>query len=480
MRPFALSGVQRPVRRVSAAFVVGSAIAAMALALLVARGADPQILAAVLAVSIVAPLLGRWLNRHGRLTVPQAVAIGSLYAALASTLVFRSRTAAALATNPFDSAGIFRAAALAIALALATIAIVLSREAPAPPIPRVARRIALYALVVGVGIAVAVKPDLVAFRFVELVGFLAAFVACHRTFRGDVAVPMRHLMAFVFTLLVGALVGGVVAPDRAWLEQWEGQGTFRLHGVVPRNSSDFLGILSTIAVAFGLGFRRIRVVPVALGTVVVLLAQHRTGIIAVALLVVLRLLYQRRAEGKVLALAGVAVAAAVIASGVLSDAWARGNPEAVSTLSSRTEWWSAGLETVTRSPLVGLGLSSGARFEVFPSIDRDVTPNLHGTWVEVFVGTGIVGTLFLALAFGGATLVAHRCARRLGDLLPILMVAGLGVNSLTHTSFELASMTLLLLLLTGAYAEHRLTTTGQPGPADSAASPRQGRPTVLA
>ena len=127
------------------------------------------------------------------------------------------------------------------------------------------------------------------------------------------------------------------------------------------------------------------------------------------------------------------------------------------TLSERTEWWAAGVEVGSRSPVIGLGLTSGTRFEVFPSIDRDVTPNLHGTWVEAIVGTGIVGVTLLVAAFGSATGAAHRIGRRRHELMPILLFAGILINSLTHTTVELASLTFLLLVLVGSEAQRRET-----------------------
>jgi O-antigen ligase len=119
-------------------------------------------------------------------------------------------------------------------------------------------------------------------------------------------------------------------------------------------------------------------------------------------------------------------------------------------LNSRVSWWTAGLAAWREAPLVGKGLLTGTRFEVLPQLGRTETSSIHGTWIEALVGTGAIGCGLLALAY----LTALGRAIRSADQFAVLMLALIGVRSLTGSSIESFSAVVLLFLV-AALGPHR-------------------------
>ena len=281
-----------PPRRVTGTFLAVAAVATLLASILTVHGwANPVVIAGGAALA-AAPFTRRFLCRYGGPQLAQSYAVASIYLVLLSTLVLRRRSTAELAATPLDSAGLYRVACLAAAAGLAVIAIVLTRRwEGVPRIPRPAMLTLAYIGAAVVPIVIAVSPGLASFRVLELVIFFTVFLACHRSFRGTWDVPIRHLMDVIYALLATAFIGAVRYHDEAFGEI---HGSDRLKGVFPQLSADFIGILGSLCVAYGLGHRRVRWLPVVFGTAFVIVAQHRTGLVAVAVVVIVRLLYQKR------------------------------------------------------------------------------------------------------------------------------------------------------------------------------------------
>ena len=452
------------VRPIPARMITGGFVAALGLLVLVIAlvstteaGAPVLILAGIGAV--LAPFARRVLRRLGASTLVQAYSLASVYLALVSTLVLRKRSAIDLADNPLDTAGLFRLLALVLALVLASMSLALNSENRFPRPPRFVFFVGAYIAASSIALLVAVDPGLVAFRVLELTVFGVVFLGVYGAFRRQMFVPMRNLMWFVYLLVASSLVSLAVDRNNAWFEPYGFRP--RLKGVYPYLSANYLGILGCLCVAYGLGHRRVRWAPVLVGAGVTLAAQHRTGVLAIAVLVLLRLVLARSSTTTFLAAFAIGLGLSVVAFGVLGNAWSRGQDAAeVGTLSARTNWWESGVEALDRSPLTGLGLSSGARFEVFAERGRfevDV-PNLHSTWLEALVGVGVIGVVLLAIAYVLALRDGWRAATRGRFYVPLLVLVALGINSLTHTTFELASLSMLAFLFAGASASGDLET----------------------
>jgi O-antigen ligase len=89
-----------------------------------------------------------------------------------------------------------------------------------------------------------------------------------------------------------------------------------------------------------------------------------------------------------------------------------------------------------RSPLIGGGLLTATRFEVLAPLGDTYTAGIHSTWVEALVGTGLIGLALLSLSFLVTCKRALVTAVRSGDLVPVLLLAVLGVRTITGNTFE--------------------------------------------
>ncbi len=440
-------------RRITAPFVVGLVVLVLVTAVAIASGLDPVLFLVAGAGVLVAPFVGRALRHLGANDLPQAYALAAMYAALFSTLVLRVRSATDIADNPLDNAGQFRVLMLGVAGMLACASLVLSRGRRLPLPPRSFILFAGYVFAAGIAVLMATHPGLAVFRFGELTVFVLVAYVTYMAFGRQVSVPIRNVMWFVYVLLGTTIVGLFLDTENAWQEAYQAD---RLKGVYPHLSANVIGLLGSVCVAYGLGRRRIHWLPVIAGVGFAAAAQHRTGLMAIAAVILVRLLFARRNTAVVVAMVIMGLTLTVATVGVADQLWSRGQKTAeVSTLSSRTEWWDDGLRALGRSPLNGLGLSSGSRYEVFASIkSNEDTPNLHGTWLEALVGAGILGGAMLLAAFVSSMVAAVRCGSRHRYLLPLLFLVALGVNSLTHSTIEFASIVTLIFLYAGIDAVH--------------------------
>jgi O-antigen ligase len=403
------------------------------------------------------------------LTGRQVLALASLYLAMGSTLVFRQRTATELASNPLDLAGQFRVICLLGAFALACVSM-LSRRFTLRGVPLAGWLVVAYVGVVPLGTIEAVSVSLVMFKWVELVTFVVVWLAVTRAFPEDTSVPLRH-----FGIAIGAqvamILGGIVLfPSQAVV----GADAFipvQIRGYLPTMAANDVGSMGLVVAAFGLGARRINAGLVALGLALVLASQYRTGYVAFLAMVVTVLVLRRAAAAR-FALVVLAVALPLAAqSSFIEQVWLRdqGSAASLSTLTGRTVWWGEAIDVADRSPLVGIGLSSGVRFEVLQARFNGFTSSIHSTWVEAYVGTGLIGVGLLALAALLAGLGALRRVAWDHHLLPAVLMSMLLVKSITGSTFEIGGQLFILFLLTiSAAADRPVPDLAPSGPSPAA------------
>lgn len=385
----------------------------------------------------------------------QFLALVALYLVLASTLVFRQRTANELSDDPLDLAGQFRIIALGAAFVLACVSM-LSRSFNLRRVPIAGWLVIAYVAAVPLAIPEAVSVSLVLFKWTELVTFVVVWLALTRAFPDDTTVPLRHVGIAVGLELTAVLVGIVLFPAQAVLPTG-GIVPFQLKGHLPQVSANEVGTLGLVVVAFGLGRERVNAGLVALGVAVVLAAQYRTGYVALLAMVVVVLVLRRHVAARGLLVVLAIVVPIAAQTRVVEQAWLRNETSAatLTTLTGRTIWWGEAIDVAERSPVVGIGLSSGVRFEVLQARFNGFTSTIHSTWVEAYVGTGLVGVSLLAAALLAAIASALQRVRWDGALLPITLLTLLSVKSITGSTMEIGGQLFMLFLLAVSAAADR-------------------------
>jgi hypothetical protein len=381
---------------------------------------------------------------------------------LFSDLTFRVRTTEQLSNNPFDTAGIVRAAAQAAALFLGMIALI-SRPTVAGARYRVMTRpFRMYLAYVGIatiGIAMSALPILTAYRVFEVVVAIVVVAGALRH-RGPDA--LARVERAVFWWLVGMVavcwLNAVAFPGSALLHPrnsplpWQIQPVYP---VIPANTVGFLGVLLAFWAAARLlpprrddfPRRGVLMALTALGVVTVIGAQYRTGYAALMLGVVVILATRRRSA----LVGGFALAALVLVAWgptvttVAEPIALRGaHLNQISQLNGRVDWWSLALPVWHTSPIIGRGLLTATRLALQQGGFGD-TNTIHSTWIETIVGTGIAGTALLALAL----LTALRRAARLAvasDMAPLLLLLAILTRSVTGNTIESFRITTLIFL----------------------------------
>jgi O-antigen ligase len=441
--------------------VTAAALAAFAGAAVVTRG-WLLALAAAVALLLVLLLPDRWMASRARrdyLLVEVPVLL-----LLFSTLVLRVRDASALADNPVDPSGLYRVACVGLALLLAGVALT-TRRAPIEvsrgslPVPIVL--FGLFAVIVFLGAPLSVDPQLTVYRGVELAAGVLVVSGAFRLLGPEAAWRIASVLYwFIVALVASAWIGAAVFPGEAF-EELQSPLPFQLHGVFPTISSNSLGLFGVLLALWSLGRmatrrkeRRLRLAPgagmVALGVATLVVAQYRTGYVALALgLALLLLLRGRKAFAALVAMLAFAIAIWGNSLGLEAEPFLlRGqSTQEAEQLSSRLGYWEAALPVWRRSPVLGRGLVTATRFEVLEPLGRSFTSTIHSTWVEALVGTGVIGVALLAASLLLASKQAlQEVSRPNGDVVPVLLLAVIIVRSVTGTTLEVFGLGTLLFL----------------------------------
>jgi O-antigen ligase len=389
---------------------------------------------------------------------PGAIAIEiPLLLLLASTLVWRERSAGALAANPLDSAGLVRVGCISIAMLLGGLALMSPARPEATPRHRLTtlpfRLYLCYIAVVVVGAPGSVKPFLTSYRAVELIAGCVVLLGAYQAF-GNAAARRIEATIYWFTVALVASVwfGRFIDPSRALQRpqnlavplKWE------LVGVFPAQAANTVGALGALLAIWSLarymnprqygGRRSIALVLTLAGIVTILAAQYRTGYLAFVAGALVIFWFRKRILFVVLLVTATFIvlwSPSLIGSAEPYVLRGQTTQEAHS-LSGRTDYWSHAIPVWKESPLIGRGLWTASRYEVLAPLGLDTTASVHSTWVEALVGTGVVGLTLLAvcvlMTLGRAWRVAR--ASPWSPIGPLALVVSLTVRSLTGNLFE--------------------------------------------
>jgi O-antigen ligase len=375
---------------------------------------------------------------------------------IASTLVWRGRSTQSLESNPLDAAALVRVALIGLGGLLALMFLAhppKSTQRRRLPLP--VTLLVLYVVAAFAGAATSRLPMFAGYRAVELGAGALALLAVFRSGEENSMKAVELVLAVIGAIVIVAWIEAIAVPSRGWEPAYGGVIKHALIGYEPSFSSNTLGEYGALLAVWGIvnlrsgRYRRGFVLAAAVGGVATLVVtQYRTGIIAfgAACLVIV---WQRRQL--VLGLLVIAATLIVIGSGGSHSlarqgetAFARGNTEAVSTLDSRTVYWSAALPYIEARPVQGWGLNVASR-DVLATLGLQDVTTIHSTWVEALLGTGIVGTSFLAGAYLLTLGAAARRRRDATGLALMAMALVMLVRSATGSTVELFDLNYLLL-----------------------------------
>ena len=376
---------------------------------------------------------------------------------LASSLVWRARTTDDIAADPLDAAGQIRVGCVGLAGLLALTALVWPSRTEAR-VGRVAlpfRLYGAYVLVVFAGAPLSVQPLLTAYRGVELATAVLVLLAARQSVGLEAIGRIGTTLFWFLVALVGSVWAGVLVFPSLAVQPLLNEAApipWNVQGVYPSIASNGVGTLGVTLTIWSLararpggGGRPLRpalaYALAAVGVVTLGASQYRTGYGALAIGVAVLLALRNRRMLLVAVLLGSAIWMAFLGPQLVEQAapfLLRGQTaEEARGLTSRVEWWEASIPVWEKSPLVGRGLLTGTRFEVLARLGLRDTGGIHSTWVEVLVGTGLIG---LGLLLASAAVSVRRALTLAltpgGAVLPLLLLTVMLVRSVTGNTFE--------------------------------------------
>lgn len=446
-----------------------------ALAVAVALGSGHLMLAALAAaLPLIAVSTAGGLSRLSQVPIKGRMVGVVCVLLLSSTFVWRARSTQQLDNNPLDSAAILRVGLVSLA-ALVAFVILLSPAYVARRIPTPLRFLGGYIVVAALTALNSPLPLQALYRAFELgAGFLAVLVTL--ALLGDQAgtVVMRVSMIAIGTLVSVIWIEALLFPSGAW-ESINSVVPYQLQGYLPSYSTNAVGTFGALLAIWGVartGTGRHRVLianaTLALGVLTLLAAQYRTGIIGFLVAGGLVAWYRRRGLFVVL-LAGLALFVMYVGVSQLRaqtlTVFAKGRPELVSNLDSRTVYWHAAMPLIRERPLLGWGLNVASR-QVLVSLGDNSTSSIHSTWVEALLGTGLIGAGLLALAFLTSLRSAWHARGHPVGIALVGMIVFLIIRSLTGPTVELFDI-LFLIFAAIAFAATQLSEARDPEPVDA-------------
>jgi O-antigen ligase len=404
---------------------------------------------------------------------------------LLSTLVWRVRDTATIASNPFDLAGIVR---IGMVLAAGGLAVLALADRPRRRVGSAAVYLyAAYVTAAFISAAFSVKPVLTLYRGVELAVVLLVVLSAVRSSADARQRQLKVLLGFFVALAVSVWLGVLYAPGEALAQtasfgQFASPLTERIQGVVPYLSSDETGFVGALLCVWAVALyvtspgrsKSLLAALAMLGIVTLVASQYRTGYVEVAAGLLILMVYKRRtwlAASAVAAIVAMVFWGHAISSNLQGVVFRGENAQVVSSLNGRATYWAKGIDVWKESPIFGKGLSTATRFEVLEPLGFASTATIHSSWIEALVGTGVVGVIALAGAVGCVV----RRAFRASMVVPMTLVTVLLVRSLTLGAFELTSMAFILfaVIVTWVYEDEDGVNAQSVGLEDAGVRPRE-------
>ncbi len=302
----------------------------------------------------------------------------------------------------------------------------------------------VYVLVAAASVLYSVAPLPTAGKVFELgVGLTIVWGIALGT---DAAVRLREAVRFVLqleiALLIVAVVGFLAAPSV--FSELQNRPGFLLPTtmVSPYTHSNGLSASGALIAIYAFARALEAVGNVtrwrwgavgALGTVGMLLASGRQGLVIWVVAVAILLWFQRRRWFLAFVPIGV-VLALTQWTAIWASVWeisARDqNAETLATWSGRLTYWDAAIGSWLEHPWTGFGFGVGGRFVALAGIGEDSVSSLHSGYMEALVGLGVLGAIPLVYVIFRTTVWCFRRLRVRAEAQYAILIVPLLLHTL--------------------------------------------------
>lgn len=233
---------------------------------------------------------------------------------------------------------------------------------------------------------------------------MIGIIAATRSVSGPLS-AYQCLMFYNALMLLFVIGGALISPGEA-LRPSRGVVPFFLQGYIPLLNPNTIGFMSVQLVihSFAVYFRtqnrthkNLAAVTFVICLITLILAQSRTSTAGLILGLIVYLYLDRR-RGLAIAVISIGAVIMLFTSGadVVTQYLQRGQSvELMTSLSGRTQGWSAAWELFKQSPWFGHGFAAAARTEI---LGAHGASTLHGALFDIIVGVGLAGLVPWSIA----------------------------------------------------------------------------------
>jgi O-antigen ligase/polysaccharide polymerase Wzy-like membrane protein len=342
---------------------------------------------------------------------------------VASTLVFRIRASTAIQQSPLDGWAAYRIALVSTA---AIILMMVYRRVDWIGSMRrgLLGALSAYAIICLVSAIWSAYPAWTIYKSAEYlvdVAVLAAVVASMHSAQ-DYKRFLDWLWLIVVLQVCSVWLGTLLWPESAFIRGSALLGQ-RICGVSPAIDQDTVGEYGAILAIVGFArlqlsqlnhrMRAFYLTLACVGFVTLMRSQARVAFVGFMLAAALILYFRKR--WKATLLIACATLLLIVFTNVSDVAWAvvqRGDQQqGLETMSGRLPRWRLGWEAFVDQPLIGYGAYAGQRFVIGPKLHDSTLAELLNTYLDVLVGTGVIGLIPVVIVVFGGTLLLWRAAR---------------------------------------------------------------------
>jgi O-antigen ligase len=268
------------------------------------------------------------------------------------------------------------------------------------------------------------------------VALIAAVVASVRTVK-EVKSLFDWTWVLWSCLALTVCLGVAVWPEQAIVHQ--GLLGLQIRGILPAIETNGVGdvaaILSIVALTrllFPTEYKRFYLVVLLVSMVMLIFSQSRSPLTGFLVAVALVLFAAKRIRTVTLLCLIIPVVLSFTSLGNLfSEFFQRGqSSKYFDSLSGRVPLWESGWELFNEQPLTGYGAYAAGRFGVIGNLRNTNWSSILNTWLEVLIGTGLIGVMPLLGAFLGMWVMLLRSPPSGTDACSVLQrlrIEGIGV-----------------------------------------------------